>query len=295
MSTTINNTGVVATGALQLQSNGGTTAIYADTSQNVGIGTSSPTDNLQLTKAGNAFLGINCTSTGAAGVELIASGSSEFIGYANNLRFATITGLGAAGFSEKMRIDTSGNVGIGGTPTKKFELFGSNGNVQIDANGNNINFTRNGATYLTAVGVSATLTCIANSAGVILNTGATSWASASDERVKDIIEPITDAASKVSTLRAVIGKYKTDEEGKRRSFLIAQDVQAVLPEAVSEVTPDEGDAYLALSYTETIPLLVAAIQEQQVIITTQAATIESQALTLADIQAKLKAANVAGF
>jgi hypothetical protein len=103
------------------------------------------------------------------------------------------------------------------------------------------------------------------SAGVVLSTNATSWSTFSDERIKDIIEPITDAANKVATLRTVIGKYKTDEEGVRRIFLIAQDVQAVLPEAV-KVSEDEIGT-LNLSYTEVIPLLVAAIKEQSALIT----------------------------
>jgi len=93
--------------------------------------------------------------------------------------------------------------------------------------------------------------------GVYLASGGTSWTSASDERKKDIVEPITNAANKVSTLRAVIGKYKTDEEGTRRSFLIAQDVQAVLPEAVDASDHDN----LGVQYTDVIPLLVAAIKE----------------------------------
>jgi hypothetical protein len=97
---------------------------------------------------------------------------------------------------------------------------------------------------------------VASSNGVRLANGGTSWASDSDERVKDIIEPITDAVNKVSTLRSVIGKYKTDANGTRRSFLIAQDVQAVLPEAVFD---EKGT--LMLAYTDTIPLLVAAIKE----------------------------------
>jgi hypothetical protein len=97
---------------------------------------------------------------------------------------------------------------------------------------------------------------VANSNGVRLANGGTSWASDSDERVKDIIEPITDAAAKIATLRSVIGKYKTDEDGTRRPFLIAQDVQEVLPEAVFD---EQGT--LMLAYTDTIPLLVAAIKE----------------------------------
>jgi hypothetical protein len=102
-----------------------------------------------------------------------------------------------------------------------------------------------------------------NNLGVYVTSGGTSWTANSDERLKDIIEPITNAATKISTLRAVIGKYKTDEEGTRRSFLIAQDVQAVLPEAVSVGMDD----MLGVQYTEVIPLLVAAIKEQQTLIT----------------------------
>ena len=109
--------------------------------------------------------------------------------------------------------------------------------------------------------------------GVQLLAGATAWTSWSDERMKDIIEPIENAAEKVSTLRTVIGKYKTDADGTRRSMLIAQDVEKVLPESVSlakHIGPiDENDIYklpeenerLALAYTEVIPLLTAAIKE----------------------------------
>jgi hypothetical protein len=109
--------------------------------------------------------------------------------------------------------------------------------------------------------------------GVRLTNGATSWAAVSDENMKDIIEPISDAINKVSTLRSVIGKYKNDPEGTRRSFLIAQDVQNVLPEAVATgiqrgpadeddiSKPLEETEVLLLSYSDVIPLLVAAIKE----------------------------------
>jgi DNA-binding cell septation regulator SpoVG len=104
--------------------------------------------------------------------------------------------------------------------------------------------------------------------GVYLAANGTSWTANSDERLKDIIEPISDAANKVSSLRAVIGKYKTDAEGTRRSFLIAQDVQSVLPEAVTTNTiKDDPTEYLGVAYTDVIPLLVAAIKEQQDVIT----------------------------
>jgi hypothetical protein len=97
-----------------------------------------------------------------------------------------------------------------------------------------------------------------NTQGVFLNgTSATAWTAISDERFKDIIEPITNAVSKVGSLRSVIGKFKTDAEGTRRSFLIAQDVIAAFPEAAVATDPEK----LGVTYTEVIPLLVAAIKE----------------------------------
>jgi hypothetical protein len=101
--------------------------------------------------------------------------------------------------------------------------------------------------------------------GVYLTNNGSSWNSVSDERMKTIVEPILDAVQKVMTLRAVIGSYKNDKNNARRPFLIAQDVQAVLPEAVNVQNEETG--ILGMSYTDTIPLLVAAIKEQQAMIT----------------------------
>ena len=96
-----------------------------------------------------------------------------------------------------------------------------------------------------------------NNNGVYLSKGGTSWTSTSDERKKDIIEPITNAIEKVEGLRTVIGKFKSDPEGTRRSFFIAQDMVTQFPEAVE--ASDSED--LGINYTETSPLLAAAIKE----------------------------------
>jgi hypothetical protein len=98
--------------------------------------------------------------------------------------------------------------------------------------------------------------------GVQLTDGGNSWSSYSDERQKTDLKLIEDAASKVGTLRAVTGRYTFDEETESRSFLIAQDVQKVLPEAVKQ----GADGSLLLAYQDVIPLLVAAIKEQQAMI-----------------------------
>jgi hypothetical protein len=194
---------------------------------------------------------------------------------------------------EKMRVDSNGTVGIGET-SPQTKLHMTDGTFRIDGVVANAIYIRGAATvkpYITineygvrswnvGAGVysAGSFSIQSNDVnGVYLGGTATAWASASDERLKDIIEPITDALTKVNGLRSVIGKYKTDEEGVRRSFLIAQDIQTHFPEALESSDPDK----LGVQYTDVIPLLVAAIKEQQ-------ALIESMAT-------KLKDAGVAGF
>jgi len=107
--------------------------------------------------------------------------------------------------------------------------------------------------------------------GVYLTNTGSSWNAVSDERMKTIVEPIQNASAKVATLRAVMGYYNNDKSQTRRPFLIAQDVQAVLPEAVNVQDVETGT--LGMSYTDTIPLLVAAIKEQQALIASLTARI----------------------
>ncbi len=108
--------------------------------------------------------------------------------------------------------------------------------------------------------------------GVTLAVNGTSWGTTSDERTKDILGGVDNALQKLSNWRTVYFKYKTDAEAQtQRVGLIAQDVQATLPEAVS-IEEDEIKT-LQLRYTEVIPVLVKAIQEQQALITTLTARI----------------------
>jgi hypothetical protein len=95
------------------------------------------------------------------------------------------------------------------------------------------------------------------SAGMYMVYGGTSWTSSSDERLKTDLVPIENAVAKVSLLRAVTGRFKTDAAGTSRAFLIAQDVQTVFPEAVDALNPKS----LGLQYADMIPLLVATIKE----------------------------------
>ncbi len=94
--------------------------------------------------------------------------------------------------------------------------------------------------------------------GVILNSGATAWAALSDRRKKRDIAYVS--VEKLSSIQGVYYKYLTDDfEADPRVGVIAQEVQAVLPEAVSI----DKDGYLRVRLTEIIPLLINATNEQQ--------------------------------
>ena len=301
-------------GALQLATNNGTVAVTVDTSQNVGIGTASPSTKLDVN--GNIALP-NATalqfkdSGGSRKDTLQLNSSSNIILQSPSASIFQINGS-----TEAMRVEAGGNVGIGTSApnafgNRTFEVSaGANSSVYLilSTNSNTIrgemafdtgtmyistktshpmvfrtadaercridtggNFTvSNGSIYFTSAQyrsnvASSQLQFINNSAGVSLAVNGTSWGSLSDERDKEIIEPIADAVSKVASLRSVIGRYKVDDADKRRAFLIAQDVKAVLPEAVTELEDEQQT--LILQYTEVIPLLVAAIKEQQALIT----------------------------
>lgn len=87
----------------------------------------------------------------------------------------------------------------------------------------------------------------------------TAISNASDETLKKNIELIPDALNKVNTLRGVTFNWLDDERDAqvRQTGLIAQDLQAVLPEVV-KVT-EEGT--LAVQYGPIVGLLVESIKE----------------------------------
>jgi hypothetical protein len=257
-------------------SEGGAEAMRIDSSGNVGIGTSSPQTRLHtFSSATTTTVSIQGSlSAGANTPTLDFTGDNG--GYSFGARIQAIRDTSAGGYAlafgtttnnaaessaptERMRIDSSGNLLVGTTSSPianaRFRAAKGTGDWSFGPHSGGDEF----------------LIYNTNSNGVYLTNGGTSWTGNSDERIKDIIEPISNAVEKVCTLRAVIGKYKTDEDGIRRSFLIAQDVQAVLPEAVSVRRDELGT--LGVQYTDTIPLLVAAIKEQQALITSLTARI----------------------
>ena len=68
-------------------------------------------------------------------------------------------------------------------------------------------------------------------------------------------------------LRPVSYQWKNGQDGRRCLGLIAQEAQRVIPEAVNEGSDE--DKTLGVKYSDLIPVLINAIQEQQELIVGQ--------------------------
>jgi Chaperone of endosialidase len=180
--------------------------------------------------------------------------------------------------SEIARFDTSGNLLVGTTTS----YAGGSNTLQVASANTPLKLRNTAATtgkfWLVGPDSSASNFTVfnENSSGLYIAYGATSWTANSDERLKTELTPFENSLEKVCSLRAGTGRYLTDNESISRSFLIAQDVQKVLPEAVEASNPEK----LGVQYTDVIPLLVAAIKELN-------AKVDAQATTIAALQAKV--------
>ena len=107
-------------------------------------------------------------------------------------------------------------------------------------------------------------------AGVNLASGGTSWGTFSDERLKYDVEPITNGLDKLNSIRCVSYRLKDVDasDSQKKLGVIAQDLVGVVDEVI-DITKRHGDEtdYMSVRYTELIPVLVKAIQEQQALIT----------------------------
>lgn len=79
----------------------------------------------------------------------------------------------------------------------------------------------------------------------------------SDERLKDNIQPIEDAYSKIDALNPV--SFEWNGNGTSDFGLIAQEVEQIYPDFVK----DDMNGYKHVKYNSFIPLLIKTVQEQQ--------------------------------
>ena len=154
----------------------------------------------------------------------------------------------------------------GGQTKHGIQLFnGDSDNLQLgfisDANGNQGSLIDTSNTDLGII-------IRSNYNGVRLSNGSTSWSSYSDSRLKTVTGEIPNALDKIDAMRGVLFSWNNDEDNTQRCGVIAQEVQAVLPEVV-----DDDTDYLQVRYTELVPLLIQGIKEQKATIETLEARI----------------------
>lgn len=190
------------------------------------IGTGSPAaERIRIDASGNTTIGGNITVNGSI---------------SNITGDATITGL----------ITTSGDIRLDNTKTIKSKnsggtyndiLFLSNSNVTY-LQGNGIYFRTLAGSNLGYFDASGNLTTIGDVAAF------------SDEKLKKNVKTIDNALNKVKQLRGV--EYDRKDIDKRGLGFIAQEVEKVLPELVSQ-----HDDFKTVSYANVVSVLVEAIKE----------------------------------
>ena len=130
--------------------NGGAERVRIDTSGNVGIGTSAPAEKLQINGGGLLIAGTATTNNYSGLVLDYNSGTGEARvsagGVSGASSFLTFTTANGGVEAEKMRIDSSGNVGIGVTPSAWGSSYRA---IQMLGGGVGIMSIANGGYYLT--------------------------------------------------------------------------------------------------------------------------------------------------
>ena len=260
------------TGALALQTNNGTTAVTISTAQSTTLNSAASTAPLITQINGTEALRVD-SSGNLIGNALTSSVFSMGVNTAGkDVRLGVLSGgngrveFYSAG-AEAMRIDTGGNIVM-------------NGGLIYTSNNQNIRFPSTGGYGYVGNTTSASAFQISynsTGAGVQLTSGATSWGTFSDSRLKNVTGTYTTALADISQLQPVKFTWKSDAENKPQVGVIAQSVKNVVPEAVESCTieMDGTEEYLTVRYTELIPLMIASIQELNAKVDAQAAEIQA--------------------
>jgi lipopolysaccharide export system protein LptA len=150
---------------------------------------------------------------------------------------------------------TTGDVNITTGESKIIQFnIGSTSNV--------LNITGNDTSAILNVNDGDILTLTKNTAtvaGTLYSTGDIVAYSTSDERLKDNIESIPDAVSKVNAIRGVSFNWNDNQSvyTGRDIGVVAQEIEAIFPELVS--TRENG--YKAVKYEKLVAVLIEAVKE----------------------------------
>ena len=238
---------------------GGTSALTIQGDRNIGIGTDSPTAELEI--AGN--------DADPPTLEMQGNGSHRSILGEINFR-----NLYWGGNNNEVRASIKGIVNYGTGYTGELAFFTSASNV---APTERMRINKDGKVGIGVSTYSSNLTYQFQVNGTVAGLG--SYINTSDKRFKKDIQPIDDALSRVLSLQGVTFNWNTTLDNERNfdsrnhfGFL-AQDIEEVLPQVV--FTADDEMQSKSVAYGDVVPVLVEAIKEQQEQIEALRAELES--------------------
>ncbi len=265
----------------RVESNGAANMLFVDGGNDaVGINTNSPhtTSKLHVFESarnggyaintsydafiveGETHVGLSiCGGSNNSGSAAIAfpNGSSSIDGLINYEHAARSLQFYSAQ-NERARFLSSGNFLLG----KTAENIGTAG-VEFGASGY-LQATRDGSTalYLNRLSNTGTIALFqqaSNTKGSIdVDASGTTYSTTSDRRLKQDIEPL-EATDKLMAMNPVSYAWKADPDGPRSMGFIAQEMQEIMPDAVS--TGDDDDAMMSMDYGRITPILVSALQD----------------------------------
>ena len=286
-------------------SEGGAESMRIDSDGEVGIGTTSPNTKLQVSIGSNGSGVVNAlrlqnvgtTAGDGAKIVFTAGASTDGAGIAStgvaldsaDLRFYS------GGNTERMRIDSSGNLLV--KKTASSSSADNNVGAQLAATGKCI-FEASGdrALILNRLSDNGIIQEFFRGAGnqvgnIQANTSTVAYNTSSDYRLKEDIAPMTGALAKVTQLKPVTYKWKSD--GEEGQGFIAHELQAIVPDCVTgdkdAVDADGKPVYQGIDTSFLVATLTAALQETKALLDTQAETLSQQAETIDALTARIVA------
>lgn len=207
---------------------------------------------------GTTHLGINFFSVGTNSPVRITAYQNGTSGYAGGMYFSTRSANSDSAPVEAMRITHDQLIGLG--PVSSFT---TTHRVWIDKGSSTYAVYSQGSIQVNAGAIGVGVTPSATTGRIDAGNDIVAY-STSDSRLKENITPIANALDKVKSLTGVEFDWKEETKGVHGYEghdvgVIAQEVQAVLPEAIR--TNDTG--YLSVRYEKMIALLIEGMKEQQ--------------------------------
>jgi len=238
-----------------------------DSSGNVGIGTSSPTQKLNVAAAGAVIsLVQNTASTADARLRVQNTQSSLEMGQDGTGGYLQQVGAYPLSFfvnsAERARIDSSGNLLVGTTSqlqSSKLSVLGT-GNIADFRTSSSSGYplvcenTAAGSTSMIIFLTGASTTTVGS---ITYNGSLTLYNTTSDQRLKENIEDADSASSLIDSLKVRKFDWKESNVHQRYGF-VAQELVTVVPEAVHQ--PEDTEAMMAVDYSKLVPMLIKEVQ-----------------------------------